>query len=48
MESEVSQYYNKLRKLELMLLDQVIELTGDKGKFHVEAIMSLQNQISTI
>ena len=48
LESEVVQRYDKLRKLELTLMDQVIKLTVDKGEFHEEAIASLQKRISTI
>ena len=48
LESEVVQHYDKLRKLELTLMDQVINLTLDEGEFHKEAIASLQKQISTI
>ena len=42
LESEVVQHYDKLRKLELILIDQVINLTLDEGEFHKEAITSLQ------
>ena len=45
---EVVQRYDKLRKLELTLMDQVINLNLDEGEFHEEAIASLQKQISTI
>ena len=48
LESEVVQHYDKLRKLELTLMDQVINLNLDEGEFHEEAIASLQKQISTI
>ena len=42
LESEIVQHYYKLRKLELTLMDQVINLTLNKGEFHEEAIVSLQ------
>ena len=42
LESEVVQCYDKLRKLELTLMDQMINLTLDEGEFHEEAIASLQ------
>ena len=42
LESEVVQCYDKLRKLELTLIDQEINLTLDEGEFHEEAIVSLQ------
>ena len=48
LKSEVVQCYDKLRKLELTLMDQVINLTLDEGEFHEEAIASLQKQISMI
>ena len=48
LESEVVQCYNKLRKLELTLMDQVINLTLNEGEFHKEAIVSLQKRISMI
>ena len=42
LESEVVQHYDKLRKLELILMDQVINLNLNEGEFHEEAIASLQ------
>ena len=45
---EVVQCYDKLRKLELTLMDQVINLNLDEGEFHEDAIVSLQKQISMI
>ena len=48
LKSEVVQHYDKLRKLELTLMDQVINLTLDEGEFHEEAIVSLQKRISMI
>ena len=48
LESEVVQHYDKLRKLELTLMNQVINLNLDEGEFHKEAIVSLQKRISTI
>ena len=42
LESEVVQHYDKLRKLELTLMDQVINLNLDEGEFHEDAIASLQ------
>ena len=48
LESEVVQHYDKLRKLELILMDQVINLILDEGEFHEEAIVSLQKRISMI
>ena len=48
LESEVVQCYDKLRKLELTLMNQVINLNLDEGEFHEEAIVSLQKRISTI
>ena len=48
LEFEVVQHYDKLRKLELTLMDQVINLNLDEGEFHEEAIVSLQKRISMI
>ena len=48
LESEVVQHYDKLRKLELTLMDQVINFNLNEGEFHEEAIASLQKQISII
>ena len=48
LESEVVQHYDKLRKLELTLMDQVINLNLDEGEFHEDTIVSLQKQIATI
>ena len=42
LESEVVQCYDKLKKLKLTLMDQVINLTLDEGEFHEKAIASLQ------
>ena len=42
LESEVVQRYDKLRKFEFTLMDQVINLNLDEGEFHEEAIVSLQ------
>ena len=42
LESEVVQRYDKLRKLELTLMDQIINLNLNEGEFHEEAIVSLQ------
>ena len=44
---EVVQCYNKLRKLELTLMDQVIELTLDEGEFHEEVMLKLLKQMLT-
>ena len=41
LEFEVVQRYDKLRKLEFTLMDQVINLNLDEGEFHEEAIASL-------
>ena len=37
LESKVVQHYDKLRKLELTLMDQMIKLNLDEGEFHKEA-----------
>ena len=48
LEFKVVQCYDKLRKLKLTLMDQMINLTLNEGEFHEEAIASLQKQISII
>ena len=48
LESEVVQCYDKLRKLKLTLMDQVIKLNLNEGEFHEDAIVSLQKQIFMI